>query len=117
MLKKQERLKVKLEDRLNIFTKEAILEDLNDWEDSFKENVENEMSTKRERIWFDFKKMDLEKWLKIIGKVEMNEQEKMFLALRKNVWIQIKELKKKQVSMDVENILCNEKKEEEEYGR
>ena len=40
MLKKQERLKVKLEDRLNIFTKEAILEDLNEWEDYFKEKVE-----------------------------------------------------------------------------
>ena len=38
--KRQERLKVKLEDRLNIFTKEAVLEDLNEWEDSFKEKVE-----------------------------------------------------------------------------
>jgi len=35
----------------------------------------------------DFKKMELEKKLKIIGKVEMNEQEKMFLALRNNFWI------------------------------
>jgi len=85
--KRQERLKVKLEDRLNIFTKEAVLEVLNEWEDSFKEKVEKEMRRKRERIGLDFKKMELEKRLKIIGKVEMNEQEKMFLALRKNVWI------------------------------
>jgi hypothetical protein len=31
--------------------------------------------------------MELEKRLKIIGKVEMNEQENMSLALRKNFWI------------------------------
>ena len=62
--KRQERLKVKLEDRLNIFTKEAVLEDLNEWEDSFKEKVEKEMRRKRERIGLDFKKIELEKRLK-----------------------------------------------------
>jgi len=31
--------------------------------------------------------MELEKRLKMIGKVEMNEHEKMFLALRKHFWI------------------------------
>ena len=43
MLKSKENTrknKNKLEDRLNIFTKEALLEDLNEWEDSFKEKVE-----------------------------------------------------------------------------
>jgi len=43
MLKSKEntrKIKNKLEDRLNIFTKEALLEDLNEWEDSFKEKVE-----------------------------------------------------------------------------
>jgi len=45
------------------------------------------MRRKSERIGLDFKKMELEKKLKIIGKVEMNEQEKMFLALRNNFWI------------------------------
>jgi hypothetical protein len=72
-----------LEDRLNIFTKEAVLEDLNEWEDSFKEKVEKEMRRKRERIGLDFTKMELERRVKIKGMVEMNEQEKMFLALRK----------------------------------
>jgi|GEM_PF-3671460 len=52
--KRQERLKVKLEDRLNIFTYEAVLEVLNEWEDSFKEKVEKEM--RRKRIGLDFKK-------------------------------------------------------------
>jgi hypothetical protein len=49
----QERLKVKLEDRHNIFTKEAVLEDLNEWEDSFKEKIEKEMRRKREIIGLD----------------------------------------------------------------
>ena len=39
-----------MEDRLNIFTKQAVLEDLNEWEDSFKEKVEKEM--RRNRVWF-----------------------------------------------------------------
>ena len=46
----------------------------------------------------------------------MNEQEKMFLALRKHFWIQIKEWMKKEVLMDVD-ILYNEKKEEEERDK
>jgi len=53
--KRQERLKVNLEDRLNIFTYEGVLEVLNEWEDSFKEKVEKEMRRKRERIGLDLK--------------------------------------------------------------
>jgi len=50
-----------LEDRLNIFTKEAVLEDLNEWEDSFKEKVEKEMRRKRERIGLDLRKNGIRK--------------------------------------------------------
>ena len=47
----------------------------------------------------------------------MNEQEKMFLALRKNFWIQNKVFKQKEVLMDVEDILYDEKKEEVERDK
>ena len=33
---------------------EAVLENLKEWEDSFKENFEKEMRRKRERIGLDF---------------------------------------------------------------
>jgi len=50
-----------LEDRLNIFTKEAVLENLNEWEDSFKEKVEKEMRRKRERIGLNLRKNGIRK--------------------------------------------------------
>ena len=61
--------------------------------------------------------MELEKRVKIIAKVEMNEQEKMSLALRKHFRIENKEWKKKEVLIDAEDILYNEKKEKEEEER
>ena len=48
------------------------------------------MKRKRERIGLDFTKMELEKRVKIIGKVEMNEEEKILLALRKSSGFRIK---------------------------
>ena len=50
-----------MEDRLNIFTKEAVLENLNEWEDSFKEKVEKEMRRKRERIGLNLRKNGIRK--------------------------------------------------------
>jgi hypothetical protein len=46
--RRQEKPREKLEDGLNIFTREAVLSDLNEWEDQFKGKIEKEMMKRRE---------------------------------------------------------------------
>ena len=64
----------KLDDGLNSFMREAVLADLVEWEDQFRGKTEKEMKRRREKMGLDFTEMELEKRVKIIGNMEMNEQ-------------------------------------------
>ena len=114
--RRQEKFKEKLEDGLSIFTREAVVKDLQEGEDLFREKLEKEMR-RRERIYMDFMEEELNKRVKIIGKVTINEEEKRFLALGKNFKIENKDWKKEEILLDVKDILYNEKKDEEERDR
>ena len=57
---------------------------------------------------------ELNKRVKTIGHVHMKEEERMFLGLGKNYRIQNEDWKKEEILLDVEDIIHNERKEEEE---
>ena len=60
---------------------------------------------------------ELNKRVKTIGNVQMKEEERMFLALDKKFRIQNEDWKKEEILLDVEDIIHNERKEEEENNR
>ena len=62
----------------------------------------------------EFTEAELEKRVKKIGKVEIKEEERMFLALGKNFRIENRKWKKEKILMDVEDIIYSERKEEED---
>ena len=115
--RKQERLKEKLEDRLSIFTRGAVFEDLQEWEDRFRKKLEGEMKKRRVKMEMDLTEEELNKRVKVIGKITVEEEEKRFLALERNFKIENRDWKKEDILLDVEDILYSEKKDEEEGDR
>ena len=115
--RRQQRLTENLEDKLNIFTREGILEHLSEWETQFKEKIDKETRKRKIAMGMELPETELNKRVKTIGHVHMKEEERMFLALGKNFRIQNEDWKKEEILLDVEDIIHNERKEEEEKNR
>ena len=62
----------------------------------------------------EFTEAELEKKVKKIGRVEIKEEERMFLALGKKFRIENRKWKKEEVLMDAEDIIYSEREEEED---
>lgn len=102
-----------MEDNLNIFTRDAILDHISEWERQFKEKIGKETKKRKIKMGMELTEAELEKRVKIIGNVEMKEEERIFLVLGKNFRIQNREWKKGEILLDEEDIIYSERKEEE----
>ena len=106
-----------MEDDLNIFTRESILEHLSEWETQFKEKIDKETKKRKIAMGMELPETELNKRVKTIGNVQIKEEERMFLAFGKNFRIQNEDWKKEEILLDVEDIIHNERNEEEEKSK
>ena len=80
----------------------------------FKEKINKETRNRKIAMGMELSETELNKRVKTIGNIQMKEEERMFLALGKNFRIQNEDWKKEEILLDVEDIIHNERKEEEE---